>query len=447
MKKEGLTGWTKVFAFTFSQHVKKQGWRAVTVIVALVLLIGISAGMFIYEYIQKNKEVLTKTDITEVLIVDSSKGSANYDYLNMLGDPIYNKLVYTPVSGTEEALGRLGRTNLILDVSTEGSAYSIKVVLPEETDIDKKDAEAFKNFISGWFSYILIQKSDIEISELSELSIPVMSSVMTDGETKDEGVSAVKDVMEYLLPYAVILLIYMLVLIYGTGVAMSAISEKSSKLMDFFLITIRPAAMMLGKVLAMALAGLIQLLIWVGGAVGGCAIGAALVRAYNPQTSMGLLKFFDVLGEASGMFQTLPIIISFAVIIAGFLLYCSIAAIGGSLASKTEDLSSTNVLFTLILVASFFIAMYGGGSGGGMISKAEWLIYVPFTAVLVTPVRLIMGDIGLLQGLISLALTLILMLLGVILAGKVYTLTTFWRGNPPKLSAVLKMIRSNKEQA
>ena len=52
-----------------------------------------------------------------------------------------------------------------------------------------------------------------------------MSSVMTDGETKDEGVSAVKNVMQYLLPYAVILLIYMLVLIYGNGVAMSAISE------------------------------------------------------------------------------------------------------------------------------------------------------------------------------------------------------------------------------
>ena len=49
--------------------------------------------------------------------------------------------------------------------------------------------------------------------------------------------------------------------------------------MDFLPITIKPAAMMLGKVLAMALAGLIQLLVWVGGAVGAALSRAALVRA------------------------------------------------------------------------------------------------------------------------------------------------------------------------
>lgn len=445
MKKEGLQGWTSVFSFTFKQHVGKKGWRVLTVSVALILLIGITAGMFIYEYFQKNKEVITKTAITEVLVVDSTEGGAYYEYLNLLGDQIYNNLTYTYTANTEEAIKLLGKTNLILDVSKDGASYNIQVVLPKETDIGKKDAEAFKNFVSSWFMYILVQKSDIKISELSELSIPVMSSVMTDGETEDEGVSAVKEVMSYALPYLVILLIYMLVLIYGTGVAMSAISEKTSKLMDFFLISIKPAAMMLGKVLAMAFAGLIQLLVWVGGAVGGCILGAALVRAYNPETHMGLLRFFDVLGEASGMFRTLPIIVAFGVIVAGFLLYCSLAAIGGALASKTEDLSSTNVLFTLILVASFFIAMYGGGaSAEGMISRAEWLIYVPFTAVLVTPTRLIMGEIGLLQGIISLVITLILMLGFVILAGRVYTLMAFWKGNPPKLGAVLKMLKSDR---
>ncbi len=111
------------------------------------------------------------------------------------------------------------------------------------------------------------------------------------------------------------------------------------------------------------------------------------------------------------------------------------------MASKTEDLQTTNMLFTLILVASFFVPMYGGGLKGGMVSKEEWLIYVPFTAVLVTPTRLILGEVTMAQGLVSLALILLLMLLAVAFAGRVYALTAFWRGNPPKLKDVIEMMK------
>ena len=117
-------------------------------------------------------------------------------------------------------------------------------------------------------------------------------------------------------------------------------------------------------------------------------------------------------------------------LLAGFLLYCSLSAIGGSMAGKAEDLSSTNVLFSLVLVASFFCCMFAGGMDG-MTSSARWLDYVPFTAILVTPSRVLLGQTSLLGGLVSLALVVVCAGVLTALAGRVYRLMSLYKGNPP----------------
>ena len=76
-------------------------------------------------------------------------------------------------------------------------------------------------------------------------------------------------------------------------------------------------------------------------------------------------------------------ILSVLLLLSGFLLYCAIASIGGSAAGKQEDLSSTNVLFTMILVVSFLVSLAVGGVGIGSSGAASaWVYWVPFTSVL-----------------------------------------------------------------
>ena len=81
--------------------------------------------------------------------------------------------------------------------------------------------------------------------------------------------------LSMLLPFASLMLLYFLVLLYGQSTAASVILEKTSKLMDLFLVSVEPGAMVLGKVLATALAGLLQLAVWAAGLAGGFAIGGA----------------------------------------------------------------------------------------------------------------------------------------------------------------------------
>ena len=200
--------------------------------------------------------------------------------------------------------------------------------------------------------------------------------------------------------------------------------------------------MIFGKVFAIVLASILQFFIWIAALAGGFAAGSALVRAINPQTDMLLLQFFDMMGELGGMFSPAGCIVAALILIAGFLLYCALASIGGSAAGKPEDLSSTNVLFTMILVISFLCTLYAGGiSMAGDTAAAAWMDWVPFTAILVTPGRLLLGELSPVQGLISLLVVLAFSCLVLFLAGKVYRMMALYKGNPPTPAKLFRMLR------
>ena len=280
-----------------------------------------------------------------------------------------------------------------------------------------------------------LDRADLTPEQRTLLTAPVEVTV-TGGQTGGRG--RPWGLLSMLLPFASLMLLYFLVLLYGQSTAASVILEKTSKLMDLFLVSVEPGAMVLGKVLATALAGLLQLAVWAAGLAGGFAIGGAVVRQTG--VTLPLLEVLKGVGRLTGLFSVPAMLEAAGLLLAGFLLYCSLSAIGGSMAGKAEDLSSTNVLFSLVLVASFFCCMFAGGMDG-MTSSARWLDYVPFTAILVTPSRVLLGQTSLLGGLVSLALVVVCAGVLTALAGRVYRLMSLYKGNPPTPRRVLRMLR------
>ena len=270
-----------------------------------------------------------------------------------------------------------------------------------------------------------LDRAELTPEQRALLTAPVEVTV-TGGQT---GEGEAMGLLSMLLPYASLMLLYFLVLLYGQSTAASVILEKTSKLMDLFLVSVEPGAMVLGKVLATALAGLLQLAVWAAGLAGGFAIGGAVVRQTG--VTLPLLEVLKGVGRLTGLFSVPAMLEAAGLLLAGFLLYCSLSAIGGS---------STNVLFALVLVASFFCCMFAGGMDG-MTSSARWLDYVPFTAILVTPSRVLLGQTSLLGGLVSLALVVVCAGVLTALAGRVYRLMSLYKGNPPTPRRVLRMLR------
>lgn len=476
----------QVFSFTLARQFEAKSYRMITILLAAVCFLLPAIIMPCAEAFGKHTAKADEpSPVTDVYVVDNTPISVDYNFLSQMGNPRFSGISYTDCGGDLDRAKELADANpmsLILavdmqsadhtepdaeyaadadspsqtqtdftDVFAGSGTYRFTLLRTDECDISKDDAEALKDYMNMYFRLVLSEKAGISYETLAELSVPVVpqtAHVTADGqpvenenEDPNDPITAMKPVLSMILPYFNIMLIYFLVLFYGQGVANCVIMEKTSKLMDTFLVSVKPAAMIFGKVFAIIAASTLQFVLWIAALVGGFAAGSMFVKMINPQTDMTLIAFFDLLGDMSGMFTIGGAVLALLMIIGAFALYCGLAAIGGSLASKPEDLSSTNSLFTLILIVSFFAVISSGAMTGNMPSSPVWYDFVPFTSILVTPSRVLLGYVSIPTACISLVIVLACVVLCLAAAGKVYRMMSLYKGNPPKPAALIGMLK------
>ena len=439
-----------IFSFTFIQHVKQKGYRNVTVVVAVLCLLLPAVILPAIEYFKEDETYVSKIDKVYVVETDSStEGKADYGVLNSVDAAQFTDVVYEMAENVEDAAKKAEEDghSVVLAVGHQEGTYQLNVLLPDETKLNKKDANAYETFLSGAFRYILIQKSNLEAAQIAEMTMPIETVVRDSSVSADESdeYAVAKEVMATILPYLNIMILYFMILAYGQGTANSAIMEKTSKLMDLLLVSVKPGEMLLGKVFAMAASGVLQIFIWLAGLFGGFALGIHFTKMVNPNTDMILIQLVESFGEFSGMFTVSGVILALLMLSAGLLLYCSLAAIGGAIAEKPEDLSSTNMLFVMVLLVSFFATMFAGGAGSDVPWDAvTWQVWMPFTAILVAPTKILLGAMSIPEAAVSLGIVVVTATLITIAAGKVYKMMSLYKGNPPSPKKMIEMMRRQR---
>ncbi len=467
MKNE-LKGLGKIFAFTFERQVKSTGYLVGTIVFALLCFLLPAGIMAAVEYFGGDSDSAVETaavsPVQTVYVADETDGAADWNLLAQTGSETFGGISYVTCGSLEEADAQAEQEEhsliLLLEETKESAqenaqsqasngsqnGYQMHLLLLDNTSLSEGDAGDLESFLQANFQIILLQKSGIDPAAAAELLVPATTEVTTVGEEAlsetEAALESMREVLGMLLPYLNIMILYFLVLFYGQGVANNVIMEKTSKLMDTFLVAVKPTAMVFGKVLAVTAASMLQFVIVAASLIGGFAAGSALVRMINPDSDMLLLLFFDSLSEFQGVMTVPGILLAVVMMVSGFFLYCSLSAIGGSAAGKPEDLSSTNVVFTTVLIISFLAALYAGGIGSmDSGAFAKWLDFVPFTSILVTPSRIMLGEVSLGMGVVSLLLVLIVSVLCLLLAGKVYRMMALYKGNPPTPAKLMKMLK------
>ena len=169
-----------------------------------------------------------------------------------------------------------------------------------------------------------------------------------------------------LLSVAFALLFFFVVFQYGYAIAQGVVQEKESRVVELLVTAVSVRTLLFGKVLGsggLALAQIISLVLV-------AAVGAA---------ATGERELLGLLARNAGWF-----VLFFGL---GFLLLSCLWAATGAFASRSDDLQSTTAPVQLLLIAPFLAAVY---VGEGTLRTA--LSYVPFTAPLVMPARLLSGD-------------------------------------------------------
>lgn len=195
------------------------------------------------------------------------------------------------------------------------------------------------------------------------------------------------------------LLMYMILMTVGQMVAMGVVEEKSSRVVELLLVTVRPWQLMAGKALGIGSLGLLQLVV-----PGVLALAAGIATDQldiSLSASVGTLLW------------------SLLWFVAGFALYAMLFAAAGAMVSRQEDLSGLMLPIVMPLVIGWVIGI-SVLPGDPESTVVEALSFVPLLSPVLMPMRWALGSAALWQVLVALVLTLALSTVMLRFAGRVY---------------------------
>ena len=213
--------------------------------------------------------------------------------------------------------------------------------------------------------------------------------------------------------------------------------EKSSKLMDTMLISVKPKTMVFGKLTGVLAAGLLQLVIWIAAIVAGVVAGIILSDQIFPGVDNSIIVFLKSLGSLD-LFRPLSVILAIVVLVFGILLYASLAAMAGAISNTIQQAASNQGIFIFILIIAYFLVLYNG-MGAEM---PAWLCMIPFTGALCLPAAMLLGSVSVGVAVGGTAAIVVLSLLLVEIAGRIYKAMALYKGTDGGLGKAIKFLKT-----
>ncbi|RKT52361.1 ABC transporter permease [Saccharothrix australiensis] len=211
-------------------------------------------------------------------------------------------------------------------------------------------------------------------------------------------------------------LLYYSLLVYGTMVAQGVVEEKSSRVVEILLSTLRPWQLLLGKVIGLGLVGLVQLVL-----IGGIGLVLSSVSGV-----------VDVTGVAGGALAT-----GVLWYLLGFFLYATVFAAAAALVSRQEELQSVLTPISMSIVVAFVVGVNLMIQDASDALVAVLSVLPPFAPILM-PGRMALGVAPLWQVLLAVVLALGAIAAMTWLGGRVYANAVLRTGARVKLRDALR---------
>lgn len=302
----------------------------------------------------------------------------------------------------------------------------------------------------------------LESEKLASFNIPNLKEIIQEskinfnvqtikwGEDGKESVSSatVASVIGMVFTF----IIYMFIMMYGAMVMQGVMEEKTNRIIEVMISSVRPFDLMMGKIIGIGFVGLTQVFLWgiittILVTVGGFMFsGGTDVTALQAGPSMGMVDA-NVLASSSGneimgiinSINITEIGISFIIyFIGGYMLYASIFAAIGSAVDSQEDTQQFMAPVTIFMIFALYAGIYSMENPDGPL--AFWCSMVPFTSPIVMMVR-IPFEIPLWEKLLSVSL-LYASAIGIVwISAKIYRVGILMYGKKPSIKEMVKWIK------
>jgi ABC-2 type transport system permease protein len=275
-----------------------------------------------------------------------------------------------------------------------------------------------------------LRNEGIDESRLGAALTPVPLDVRKTGALENPMVAR-------LLAMAMAFSIYIVVLMYGQSIMASVQEEKRDRIVELILSSVRARDLLIGKVVVIGAAGVLQMLIWVSAAALLLTYGGEIASLFGASAEMVQAM------RDSSILPSIPLSVGITFVLffaGGFFLFATMFAVIGAIVTTTQEAQQFVFPILMPFIIGLFIAMQGAENPDGTVTVIGSL--VPFTSPMVMPVRASVSDVSIVELGLSIALLYVTAMLMIWLAAKIYRTAIFATGKKPSMRELMRWMRA-----
>lgn len=403
-----------VFKYEFKKIVLSKGYLISTGIMAIIL-----AGVFFLPQLISDLKLFNSDNNTPVALIKT-----DYTKSETLVQTIHAALpdyeVKLTDKSTEEAKQEVidDKAKFFIEANhnlTEVTEYS-KIGF---SDASIREVQSIDAIVKNLRQSDLLAEQNLAPAAITKVLNP---DVKINLETVNKN-GAASVIYTFVLIYA----LYMAITFYGSHVMNSVVTEKTSRAMEVLATSVKPNALLFGKIISTSLAGLIQ-------------IAAIIIEAFIcVKISSANNSSFPV-NQIISNIPTQILIYMLVFFLLGFLIYSFLYGAFASTVSKIDELGSAIMPVQIIIVFTFIVTMSTINSGNADTPFNVFLSYFPFTAPMMMFTRAIISNVSTLEIILSILVLIVSTYFIGWLSARIYRVGILMYGEKPNFIKLMAAI-------
>ena len=383
-------------------RVRKKAFIVMTIVGPLLM----AALMIVPTYLANETQELRTIAIEE----------DGFEFTNQIEDTDFLHFSKIP---TEEA-------TLLKNDFSESNYYALLYIMGDNftlysnQQISLTVSKTIENQLEQIIEHQKLKAVGIDLTILSEAqsTVHISTKIITEGG----GTTNSKAEASMGIGFVCGILIYMFIFMYGTMVMRGVIEEKTSRIVEVIISSVKPFQLMMGKILGVALVGLTQFALWILLTIAIASFAELMFMDEGIMTTeLNSTQQSIILSELSnltGGINLMQIFVSFIFyFLAGYLMYSSLFAAVGSAVDAEADTQQFVLPITIPLILAFILIQPIMENPDGPL--AFWMSIIPFTSPVIMMVRLPFG-VATWELALSMGVLILSFVLTTYLAGKIY---------------------------
>lgn len=446
MRKSEFRGWKNVFRFTLIET-----WKNRSFLIFMIISWAICFFMVpVLAIIRQPKEEKKEYDIEKVMIekayvldevqfTDMGFNVTAFQAEELFKDVVVEKIhdmSYDDLADKVDKEPKSVMIHLGMDAST---GVSFNIVRAIESEVTETECDYIGSMLVDEFNKFKYEATEMGDEQLKALEctydvVALMEQENGEFITEEAHISETK----YWITYAVMFIIMMICIMSSTQVGTAVAMDKSTKVMEYLLTSVRPMALVFGKVVAQVLSTVLQL---------GISVVLALLSNILTANLTGENFLKNVLpGDLFSNITAPNLCISLVVIGLGVMLYGFIAGLCGAMVSKMEELQESLSMLTVITIIGVYLAMFAAMTMQRTLTSPLFYVsaLLPISSPFLLPGICLIGVGSWWIKLLSLAILFVMDVIIMFAAARIYEILILYNGATIKPKELIKFLKQAK---